>query len=207
MTTRQEQKRLTRQRLIDAAKLELSAERSFTSLSLREVTRGADIAPPAFYRHFRDMDDLGLALVDEAGLALRQLMREGRQRVQSRGEVISTSITTFVEYLSSHSPEFRLLVGEGYGASLELRAAVQRERRYFASELAEDIERLAEHRGRAFSDVTWLADAMVALVFSNGQQMIDLPKAKREEVAERLIRQVYLLMLGAEKANEMEQSQ
>ncbi len=205
MTSRLEQKTLTRKRLLDAAKQELSAERSFASLSLREVTRGADIAAPAFYRHFRDMDDLGLALVDEAGLALRQLMREGRKRVQSRGEVISTSISTFVEYLSSHGPEFRLLVGEGHGASPELRAAVQRERRYFASELAEDIERLAKHRGRAFADVAWLADAMVALAFSNGQQMMDLPESQHAEVVERLMRQIYLLMLGAERANEMKQ--
>lgn len=206
MTTRIEQKTLTRKKLLDAAKQELSAERSFSSLSLREVTRGADVAPPAFYRHFRDMDDLGLALVDEAGLALRQLMREGRKRVQSRGEVIRTSIDTFLDYLCSHGPEFRLLVGEGYGASVELRAAVQRERRYFSTELAEDIERLAEHRGRAFSDVTWVADAMVALAFSNGQQMLDLPTTQREEVAGRLMRQIYLLMLGAERAHEMERT-
>ncbi len=49
-----------------------SAERSFASLSLREVAREAGIAPTSFYRHFRDVDELGLTMVDESGLMLRR---------------------------------------------------------------------------------------------------------------------------------------
>ena len=45
--------------------VKLSAERSFASLSLREVAREAGIAPTSFYRHFRDVDELGLTMVDE----------------------------------------------------------------------------------------------------------------------------------------------
>ena len=61
---------------IEAAFSQLSAERSFASLSLREVSREAGIAPTSFYRHFRDVDELGLTMVDESGLMLRQLMRQ-----------------------------------------------------------------------------------------------------------------------------------
>ena len=61
---------------MDSALDLLSPERVFSSLSLREVTRGAGIAPTSFYRHFDDMNALGLALVAEAGLALRQLLRK-----------------------------------------------------------------------------------------------------------------------------------
>ena len=74
MPTRDEQKQLTRRAIIDAA-LELSAERGFSSVSLRSVARKAGIAPNAFYRHFSDMEELGLSLVDEIGLSLRQLIR------------------------------------------------------------------------------------------------------------------------------------
>src|SRR5439155_23497205 len=63
--TRQERKRRTRQALLDAA-LELLKEQSFSSLSLRQVTRAAGIVPTAFYRHFDDMEELGLALIDES---------------------------------------------------------------------------------------------------------------------------------------------
>lgn len=76
---RAKQKEKTRHSLIEAAFSQLSAERSFTSLSLREVAREAGIAPTSFYRHFRDVDELGLTMVDESGLMLRQLMRQARQ--------------------------------------------------------------------------------------------------------------------------------
>lgn len=78
-------KEKTRRSLVEAAFSQLSAERSFASLSLREVAREAGIAPTSFYRHFRDVDELGLTMVDESGLMLRQLMRRAsayRQRWQ-----------------------------------------------------------------------------------------------------------------------------
>ncbi|MCV5655418.1 HTH-type transcriptional repressor FabR, partial [Escherichia coli] len=80
MGIRAQQKEKTRRSLIDAAFSQLSADRSFSSLSLREVAREAGIAPTSFYRHFKDMDELGLTMVDEGGLLLRQLMRQARQR-------------------------------------------------------------------------------------------------------------------------------
>jgi len=41
--------------------------RSFTSLALREIAREAGVVPDA-YRHFRNTDELGLALVEEVGI-------------------------------------------------------------------------------------------------------------------------------------------
>ena len=81
--SRQEQKLKTRQNIIHAAFSLLDENRSLSAISLREVAREAGIAPTSFYRHFKDMDELGLTLVDEAGLALRQLMRQARRRIAS----------------------------------------------------------------------------------------------------------------------------
>ena len=103
---RAKQKEKTRRSLIEAAFSQLSAERSFTSLSLREVAREAGIAPTSFYRHFKDVDELGLTMVDESGLMLRQLMRQARQRIAKGGSVIRTSVSTFAEladYLEQES--------------------------------------------------------------------------------------------------------
>jgi len=49
---RAQQKEKTRRQLIDAALGQLSAERSFSSLSLREVEKEAGLAPTHSYRHF-----------------------------------------------------------------------------------------------------------------------------------------------------------
>ena len=88
MGVRAQQKEKTRRSLVEAAFSQLSAERSVASLSLREVAREAGIAPTSFYRHFRDVDELGLTMVDESGLMLRQLMRQARQRIAKGGSVI-----------------------------------------------------------------------------------------------------------------------
>ncbi len=41
------------------------------------------------------MDELGLEMVDEAGLTLRQLMRQARKRIDAGGSVIRVSVETF----------------------------------------------------------------------------------------------------------------
>jgi AcrR family transcriptional regulator len=62
--SRKQQKAETREKLVVAAAGELATGRSFDTLSLREVSKLAGIAPTSFYRHFHDMDDLGLALIE-----------------------------------------------------------------------------------------------------------------------------------------------
>ncbi|MET0456719.1 MAG: TetR family transcriptional regulator, partial [Mycobacterium sp.] len=52
--SREERKEATRRAIVSAA-LHLLEERSFSALSLREVTREAGIVPAAFYRHFDSM--------------------------------------------------------------------------------------------------------------------------------------------------------
>ncbi len=75
MLPRAEQKQLTRHALLDAARQLMESGRGFGSLSLREVAKSAGIVPTGFYRHFSDMDELGLALVCEVDETFRQSIR------------------------------------------------------------------------------------------------------------------------------------
>ena len=63
------------------------------------------------------MDELGLTLVDEAGLTLRQLMRQARQRIEKGGSVIQISVRTFMEFIENNGNIFRLLLRERSGTS------------------------------------------------------------------------------------------
>jgi len=56
----------------------LLEDRSFSGLSLREVTREAGIVPAAFYRHFDSKDALGLVLIDESFRSLREMLHSAR---------------------------------------------------------------------------------------------------------------------------------
>lgn len=191
---RAQQKEKTRRLIIAAAFEQLCAETSFSNLSLREVARQAGIAPTSFYRHFKDMDELGLTMVDEAGLALRQLMRKARQRIADGGSVIHISVETFMEFVQTRPNVFRLLLRERSGTSAAFRAAVAREIQHFIAELTEYLaERNQIERNIAFC----VAEGMVTLVFSAGAEVLDMPAHARAEASQRLIMQLKYIARGA----------
>ncbi len=203
MPTRNDQKLTTRRAIVDAA-LKLSAERGFSSLSLRGVTKEAGIAPTSFYRHFSNMDELGLALVDEVGMSLRQLVREARRRVDEsgKGSVIRASIQTFLESVEKNENLFRLLLGEGSGSTPHFRRAISKEIKRFTDDLAEDLVREAKETERPIAHVNHAAEAMVTVAFTLGASAIDLPHEDRLAVIERIIIEVRMIMRGAQAAAE-----
>ena len=191
---RQEQKLQTRKRIVDAAFSLLNEDKSLSATSLREIAREAGIAPTSFYRHFNDMDELGLTLVDEAGLALRQLMRQARQRLESGGGVIDTSVDTFMEFISDNKNVFRLLLREHTGTSLAYRAAVLREIQHFIEELSDYIV-IQLNLPRALANLQ--AEAMVKLVFSAGAEALDAEHSRQAEIANRVKHHLRIVQLGA----------
>lgn len=194
MVSRAEQKEKTRRAIIEAAFSQLSPEKGFANLSLREVAREAGIAPTSFYRHFKDMDELGLTLVDEGGLLLRQLMRQARQRIEGEKGVIQTSIETFIEFIESSPNVIRLLLRERSGTSPAFRTAVSREVQHFIEELA---EYLYTHGVPAKQLASLQAEAMTTMVFSLGAEMLDVNARKRSEIASRLVIQLKMIAKGA----------
>ncbi|RDV24029.1 HTH-type transcriptional repressor FabR [Alteromonas aestuariivivens] len=192
--SRQEQKLKTRQNIINAAFGLLDENRSLSAISLREVAREAGIAPTSFYRHFKDMDELGLTLVDEAGLTLRQLMRQARRRIDSGGGVIDTSVDTFMEFIAANSNVFRLLLREHTGTSAAYRMAVLREIQHFTEELTDYIvARLSVKHQMA----NLQAEAMVRLVFSAGAEALESDPAQRQQIGDRVKMQLRLVQMGA----------
>jgi AcrR family transcriptional regulator len=191
---RQEQKRKTRRMIIDAAFRLLDEKQTLSTISLREVARSAGIAPTSFYRHFNNIDELGLTLVDEAGLALRQLMRQARKEIASGTGIINTSVDTFMLFTADQSNVFRLLLREHAGTSVAFKAAVFREIQHFIDELSDFIRKGSQvSREYAFLQ----ADAMVKLVFSAGAEIMEADKSQRELIAHKLKRQLLFIAKGA----------
>lgn len=197
LLNRQEQKLRTRRSIIEAAFSLLDERRSLSSISLREVAREAGIAATSFYRHFKDIDELGLTLVDEAGLALRQLMRQARLRIASGGGVINTSVDTFMEFISANNNVFRLLLREHTGTSMAFRAAVLREIKHFNVELTDYT---MSTTGLPYNIANLQAEAMVKLVFSAGAEALDASAEQKAIVAERVKLQLRFVANGALQA-------
>ena len=184
------QKEKTRRALVNAAFNQLSAEKSFSNLSLREVAR-----------HFSDMDELGLEMVDEAGLILRQLMRQARKRIDAGGSVISVSVDTFFEFITNSTNVFRLLLRESSGTSQAFRTAAAREIKHFVDELAEYIS--SKHQYSQYIAYVQ-AEGIVTIVFTAGANALDMNKAEREQLKTRVILQLRMLAKGADFAAQKE---
>lgn len=189
------QKEKTRRALLDAAFNQLSAEKSFSNLSLREVAREAGVAPTSFYRHFKDMDELGLAMVDESGLLLRQLMRQARKRIETGGSVVQVSVDTFFELIADRPNLFRLLLRESSGTSQAFRTAASREIQHFVAELTDYILEKNPSRQRDMAYIE--AEGLVTLVFTAGSHALDMNLSEREQLKKRVVTQLRMLIVGA----------
>jgi len=196
--TRQERKQRTRQALLDAA-LELLEERSFSSLSLRRVTRAAGIVPTAFYRHFEGMEELGLALIDESFRTLRAMLRAARADPRTYEHMISHSVEILVGYVHEHDAHFRFIARERFGGVASLRHAIRAEIRLFAGDLATDLARLPHLDRWSTEDLQLLAGLMVNTMVSAAEALLDAPAGDptaEAEVSAAARRQLRMITLG-----------
>ena len=196
--TRRARKQLTRQALLDSA-LELLEEQSFSSLSLRQVTGAAGVVPTAFYRHFDDMEELGLALIDESFRTLREMIRAARADPRTNDRVIRNSVELLVGYVHEHDTHFRFIARERFGGVAALRQAIRVEIRLFASDLATDLARLPYLERWSTEDLQLLAGLMVNAMVSTAEAILDAPPKNPTAEAEVMAtarRQLRMITLG-----------
>jgi AcrR family transcriptional regulator len=196
--TRQERKQRTRRALLDAA-LELLDQQSFSSLSLRQVTRAAGVVPTAFYRHFDSMEELGLALIDESFRTLRSMIRDARADPRTYEHVIHNSIEILVGYVHEHDAHFRFIARERFGGVASLRHAIRSEIRLFGSDLAPDLARFPYLDSWSSEDLQLFAGLIVGAMVSTAEAILDAPHddpLAEEEIAATARRQLRLITLG-----------
>lgn len=179
--SRAEQKQQTRQALLDAA-LALMADKSFDSLSLREVAQAAGVVPTAFYRHFESVDELGLVLVDEAFRTLRRMMRAAREAPLPHEELVRRSVETFAHYVKAHSSYFRFVVRERFGGSALVRTAIRNEVRLFVSELATDLARFSPLDQWKSEDLHMLASLLVTTMVGAVERLLEADGTSRGDL-------------------------
>ena len=190
---------IDRQDLLDAALRLLGPDRSVSTLGLREVARAANIAPNSFYRHFRDIDELAVALIEQAGDALRAIIRKARNRVSPDTSVVVSSVETFMEQLEAGERHLHLLLREGSVGSTAFRQAIDRQLQYFEDELRDDLIRLTTAAGQPVEQPALVAKAITRLVFALGGSAMDQPPAERARTAEHMIIIIRMIIAGAQR--------
>lgn len=194
--SRGERKEATRRTIIAAA-LKLLDERSFSGLSLREVTREAGIVPAAFYRHFESMDALGLVLIDESFRALREMLRGARAGLLDPNRVIESTVEILIGSVSEQREHWRFIGRERSSGVAVLRYAIRTEIRLITSELATDLARFPGLNTWSTEDLNILASLFVNSMIIIAEAIEDAPDAAAlEEIQRTAVKQLRMIAVG-----------
>lgn len=198
--SRSERKDITRNNLLQAALNLIGEGRSFTSLSIREIAREAGIMPNAFYRHFRNTDELGLALVEEVGITLRRLLREARQSGMSQSERVLRSVLVYQAYVKQNRLQFLFISGERAGGSRLLRLAIKNDVAHFTNEMAQDFRHLGLYPDLPTVRLQMVCGLIVTSMLAAATEILDLPPEQpllEQEMRENFVQQLQIVLLGA----------
>lgn len=215
-------------RQLMAAALRLSSSsRSLSSIGLRELAREAGLNPNTFYRHFRDVDDLGMTLIEEISTQLRQPLRDLRREAAARAaccsldkqpklfgvdmqrgrRVTHETVQLFFDFVDRQPSLFIIGVRELHGASPLLRQALMQVMDTFAEDMTLDISEfklLPDNLAKA--QVSQLSHMVSHGLF--GQVLDYLAQPERQTTIRALAEeQIILLFTGAAVLQSLEQLQ
>ena len=194
--SREERKEVTRRSLISAA-LKLLDSRSFSGLSLREVTRQAGVVPAAFYRHFESMEALGLVLIDESFRSLRETLRTARAGRLDTNRVIDSTVEMLTASVTEQREHWRFIARERSSGVTALRYAIRTEIRLITSELATDLARFPELRDWSTEDLNLLATLFVNSMIIIAEALEDAPDAAAvQEITRDAVKQLRMIVVG-----------
>ncbi|MEX1667422.1 TetR family transcriptional regulator [Zhongshania guokunii] len=189
----------TRQALLEAVLELISRDKSFDAISLREVTREVGITPGAFYRHFPDMNTLGLELVTSSFSTLRAMLITVRANPLPKELIIRRSVETFITYVRAHRRQFQFIARETFGGVACVRDAINDEFKQLEAELARDLGRIVANENWSEADLRMLANLMIrSMIQIVNQQLMARPRGEDDaELINLAEKQLRLIALGA----------
>lgn len=185
-----------RQRLIEAA-LKLAAKsRSVQTIGVRELGRAAGLNPNTFYRHFSNMDELTLALIETMSGDLRQTLRQMRHSLRQPDAVLQRTVEYVFDFADRNPEAFIVGVRELYGASATVRAALRQMISGLADDIADDTRLLNIAPDIPEQTVRDVAEMIVPQIFHNVLDYLERPK-RRAVLLQQSIQFVTMLFAGA----------
>lgn len=188
---------INREDLLEAALRLLGPHRSVSTLGLREVAREANIAPMSFYRHFRDIDELAVALIEMSGESLRKVVEQARVSVATGHAIVRGSVTAFMQQLRSEDGLLQVLLREGTVGSDNFKHAVDKQLEFFEEELRVEIVRLTENANQPLYEPDLVAKAITRLIFALGAQALDRPREDDVEVSRQMEAMIRMILIGS----------
>jgi len=197
--TRTDRKQETRQRILAAALRLVEEGRPPDALGLREVAREAGVAAPSLYNHFANMDELGLALVDECLVRLRTIARAARKEMSQAEteQVLHVLLRQFLQYMNKYEAVLRLLILQWFNPNPAFRKTIRRELAIMQDDLAVNMRQAAAGKGLPAADFEVESEAILSLLITYILDALNLPKKERAQRLERVEKQLLMLVAGS----------
>lgn len=148
------------------------------------MTYKAGVTPASFYRHFKSMDELDAALVDETCQHLRRLIRNARQNTASGEAIVHASVATFIGYVTANRPAFQFLAREIQNLVLEL---------------STDLIRFPHFGGLPRADLEMISALIVNTVINTLGEIMELAPDHPDitgRISSTMVNQVRVIVLG-----------
>lgn len=213
MSSREKKKLQTRHAFFSAVLDLCMTGQSFSSISLRQVTREVGVVPTAFYRHFDDMESLGEALVVEELGSTLAILRDGLQigRKRSFDRQIAKSIQLFLHTVSAQPQYWQFLVSERFGGSESVRKAISNLVKMHGKILGEDLAlqpafaHINDYDRRLLAEAgvnmffSWIIDWLELTYTEDHDDEVDLAEIekKKQLMLHNCTRQAQMLFYGA----------
>lgn len=202
-----------RQKLMEAALQLAATTRSLASLGLREVARTAGLNPNTFYRHFKNFDDLGLAVIQQLSGELRKGLRERRLRAAQSGlrlsdlknpgdslqraqSIVRESISLVLDFVGEHKEAYIVGIREMHGTSPVLRKALREVLDGIAADMAQDILGALQLPLLKTEDVQEISHLVIRQMTFFSLDYLEQPE-QREQIRRQAERFILLLFWGA----------
>lgn len=187
-----------REALLQAALELVATEANFSAISLRRIARQAGVVPTAFYRHFADLDGLGLTLVERTFGELRRILRSADLSKLPLKGLVRYSVELFAEHVRANQLLFQFAVKERYSGTTAMRAAIHDEIRLLIDELAGDLARFGEFSHIDSEDMRMIAGLVVNTVIALSERILEVDQndPKYDELMLRAEKQLRLIFIG-----------
>ncbi|MFW2075085.1 TetR family transcriptional regulator [Acinetobacter gerneri] len=187
MSIRDERKQQSRQALLTAALRLSTSGRSFSNLSLRELSREVGLVPTAFYRHFQDLNALGIELVDQVALNIKTVLYQlGQGYLAEPQDNTRQSIERFFNTVSHDPLPWKFMISERWGGSSVIRQAIAREVDFLIADLGNALTKMASMKHiQQEQDLKVLATILINISLTWAMSWINLQDQYQDDELER----------------------
>ncbi|GJF28641.1 transcriptional regulator [Kitasatospora sp. NE20-6] len=192
---RQAQKQQSRRALLDAA-LGLLEHQNLSGLGVREVTREAGLSPAGFYRHFADLSELAVVLVEESLASLHGLVRSVLAQQGGAEARIDRTVDVIADHVRAHRAHVRFLSRERHGGVRAVREAIAAELDRFTAEVAAGLAAQPASDGWSPDDLRMLSRLYVEHLVATAAALLEASPDGEPRIAAMARTQLRLIAVG-----------